>query len=154
MDAYGIVKICRFRDDVLVLASERLKSHAYGRGMINRTFYFITNARKSVMTKLSTLIAKCGLKTAPSHPGLFIKSTNLGVPLQDTSCHPVHIHASWPVSMVRRLGDLSTSHSDAEKASDAERAKDIFVERFVKHLPHHTSPTVHEQQEQATRGHR
>ena len=58
----------------------------------------------------------------------FIKPTNLGVPLQDTSCHPAHIHKSWPVSMVRRLGDLSTSHSYAEKA------KDILIERFVKHL--------------------
>ena len=54
--------------------------------------------------------------------------TNLGVPLQDTSCHPAHIHKSWPVSMVRRLGDLSTSHSYAEKA------KNILIERFVKHL--------------------
>ena len=53
------------------------------------------------MTKWSTLIARCGLKTVP--------------PLQHTSCHPAHIHKSWPVSMVRRLEDLST-------------------ERFVRHL--------------------
>ena len=80
------------------------------------------------MTKLSTFIVKCRLETAPSNPGLFLKPTNLGVPLQDISCHPAHIHKSWPVSMVRRLGNLSTSHSYAEKA------KEILVERFVRHL--------------------
>ena len=46
LESYGIVKIGRFRDDVLVLASERLKSETYGRGMINRAGYFITKKRK------------------------------------------------------------------------------------------------------------
>ena len=88
----------------------------------------LQNARKSVMTQLSSLIAKCGWKAAPSNTGLKKTPTNLGVPLQDTSCHPVHIHKSWPVSTVRRLGDLSTSHSNAEKA------KKILIDRFVRHL--------------------
>ena len=78
------------------------------------------------MTNKSTLIAKCGSKTIQSGP--YIKPTYLGVPLQDTCCHPAHIHKSWPVSMVRRLGDVSTSHSYAEKA------KEILIERFVRHL--------------------
>ena len=49
------MKICRFRDDVLVLASERVQSHAYGRGMIVRTGYFITNYDKINCDKLEYL---------------------------------------------------------------------------------------------------
>ena len=154
MDAYGIVKICRFRDDVLVLASERLKSHDYGRGMINRTFYFTTKCEKISHDQIEYLDCEVWIENGTIPSGPLKEPTSLGVPLQDTSCHPVHIHTSWPVSVVPRHGDLSTSHRYAEKACYAERAKDIFVERFVKHLPHHTSPTVYEQQVQATRGHR
>ena len=46
MEMCGIVKIWRFREDVLVLASERLKSHTYERGMINRAGCFITKCVK------------------------------------------------------------------------------------------------------------
>ena len=128
METYGIVKIWRFRDDILVLASERLKTHTYGRGMINKAGYFITKCEKVSHEKIEYLDCEVWIENGTIQSRPFIKPTNLGVPLQDTSCHPAHIHKSWPVSMVRRLGDLSTSHSYAEKA------KDILIERFVKHL--------------------
>ena len=129
MGAYGIVKIWRSRDDVLLLASERLKSLAYGPGVINRAGHFIAKCEKISHDTFEYLDCEVWIeKTAPSNPGLFIKPTNLRVPLRDTRCHPVHIHESWPVCAVRRLGDLNTSHSDAVKA------KDLLIEWFVRHL--------------------
>ena len=70
MEAYGIVKIWRFRDDILVLASERLKTHAHGRGMINRASYFITKCEKVSYDKIKYLYCECGSKTAPSNQSL------------------------------------------------------------------------------------
>ena len=46
MEIHGMVRIWRFQDDVLVLASERLKSHTSGRGMIKRAGYFNTKCEK------------------------------------------------------------------------------------------------------------
>ena len=51
MDAYGIVKIWRFRDDILVLASERFTSNANGRGLIQRASYFITKCAAKANTR-------------------------------------------------------------------------------------------------------
>ena len=51
----GIVKIWRFRDEVLVLASERLKSHTNGRSMINRAGYFTTKCKKIRNDKIEYL---------------------------------------------------------------------------------------------------
>ena len=128
MEAYGIMNIWRFRDDILVLASERFKTHAYGRGMINRAGYFITQCEKVSYDKIKYLDCEVWVENGTIQSKPFVKPTNLGVPLQDTSCHPAHTHKSWPVSMVRRLGDLSTSHIYAEKA------KNILIEWFVKHM--------------------
>ena len=66
MDAPGIVKIWRFHDDVLVLASERLKSHAYGRVMINQAGYFITKCEKMSHDKIENLYCEVGLSY--NHP--------------------------------------------------------------------------------------
>ena len=67
MDAYGIVKIWSFRDDILVLASERFTSNANGRGLIQRASYFITKCAAKANTRF--------LKDSRSTGTLSTKST-------------------------------------------------------------------------------
>ena len=47
-EAHGIFKILRFRDDSLVLVSEKETSYRYGRDMINRAGYFIATCEKQL----------------------------------------------------------------------------------------------------------
>ena len=60
LESYGIVKIWRFRDDVLVLASERLKSQNLRakHDQPEQVTSLPKKTRKAVMTKLSTLIVE------------------------------------------------------------------------------------------------
>ena len=84
--------------------------------------------RENQPDKIEYLDCEVWIENGTIQARSFIKPSNLGSLRQDTSCHPAHIHKSWPVSVVPRLGGLSTSHSHAETA------KDIRIERFVRHL--------------------
>ena len=77
MEAHGIVKIWRFRDDFLVLASKRLKTHAYGRRMINRAGYFITQCEKVSYDKIEYLDCEVWVENGTIQSKPFVKPTNL-----------------------------------------------------------------------------
>ena len=76
MEAYGIVKIWMLRDDILVLAWERLKTHAYGRGMINRAGFFITICEKLSHEKIEYLDCEVCVENGTIQSKPFIKPTN------------------------------------------------------------------------------
>ena len=71
MEMCGIVKIWRFRDDVLVLASERLKSHTFGQGMIDRAGYFITKCKKISHDKIEYLDCEAWIENGTTQSRLF-----------------------------------------------------------------------------------
>ena len=96
--------------------------------MINQAGHFIAKCEKNSHDNIEYLDCEVWFENGTIQSRPFQKPTNLGVPLQDTSCHPAHIHKSWPVSKVRRLGDDCTSHSYTEKA------KETLPEKFVRHL--------------------
>ena len=75
MKMYGIAKIWSFRDDILVLASERLKTHTYGRGMINRAGYFVTKCEKVSHDKIENLDCR-SVDRKRHHPIQALHKTN------------------------------------------------------------------------------
>ena len=120
MEAKGIVKIWMFRDDILVLASERLKTHAYGRGMINRASFFITICEKVSQDKIEYLGCEVWIENGTIQSKPLIKPTNLGV-LHKThelpSCADSNVVASlysstpWRPQHVAQLRGRSKEHS-------------------------------------------
>ena len=52
------------------------------------------------------------------------KPTSLGIPLCTTSTHPFSTHRSWPISMIKRLGPISSTRDGALGA------KRVLVDRF------------------------
>ena len=56
------------------------------------------------------------------------KPTNLGIPLDTSSAHPVHVHTSWPKAVLRRAMLLSST------LHGAEAAREVLRHRFIQHF--------------------
>ena len=56
------------------------------------------------------------------------KPTNLGIPLDTGSAHPVHVHTSWPRAVLRRAMLLSST------LHGAEAAREVLRQRFIQHF--------------------
>merc|ERR1711920_882511 len=80
--------------------------------------------RKNInMLQLKLTLEDGGISVRPA-----LKVTSLGMPLSHLSCHPLHVHASWPLSCVRSLGGLSSHPTFAESA------KEQLISRFRRHF--------------------
>ena len=104
--------------------------------MVDRTKYFITKWVNVSINRMEYLDREAWIESATIQSKSFVKPTNLGVPLQDTSGLPQHIHNSWLVSMVRRLGAL------ARRTAMLRKRRRFSSTGFIKHLiePRATPP--------------
>jgi hypothetical protein len=109
---HGVLLYLRFRDDVFFVAENRTHAMAF----IERLSRAAAPWRLEVET-ISSLMAvmldlmvfkgprfrSCGKLDYRPH----IKPTARHVPLSARSCHPEHVHRSWPISEISRMRRLS-----------------------------------------------
>ena len=131
MEAHNILAFFRFRDDVLLIASDknnRSLTRKYVKRYIELSDYFRVLCEEVSSTKITMLDIEVSIRgnkfiTAPTW-----KPTSLGIPLCTSSAHPKKVHEGWPIALIRRLGPLSSN------LQNALRAKKLLVERFCQHL--------------------
>jgi len=126
-DAHQILCWLRFRDDIFVVGADKGLLKAFYSEFSRRCKYFETEVvqwSRCSVSMLQTNVRRVGrrLVAAPK-----FKGCNSGMPLDRSSCHAAHVHASWPCAFVRSLGRLSTWHVDAV------HAKMIFLRRLESH---------------------
>jgi hypothetical protein len=139
LEQFGIDGYWRFRDDILVLGSDRVKSVKFCQGMRARSRCFELECEGFYSNGVHFLeigmhIASIRFEVSPK-----FKDTALQIPLSFESGHSVHVHAGWPLAQMRRLGSLSSSKRLAMIA------KQTYLQRFWRY---HAHPSVLEDLEQ------
>jgi hypothetical protein len=127
--AFGIKLFTRFRDDTFIIATDRTLSHKYLRGYIERGRFFKIicegiNREKMKFLDMTVIHQGNYFKVIPSLKESFFNNH----PLCPSSCHVPHVHKSWPVAQIKRLGRLSTLDSDALQT------KEIYISKFTDHF--------------------
>ena len=113
-EEHGIECYLRYRDDIFAV----FKTPFFVRPFISKMNRFIKEAYVVEIEKTSMLevpMLDLMLRKVETHNGLFkishshyVKPTSRHLPLHPSSCHPMKIHRSWPISEVARIYGNST----------------------------------------------
>eukprot|EP00933_Yihiella_yeosuensis_P044464 TRINITY_DN39620_c0_g1_i1.p1 TRINITY_DN39620_c0_g1~~TRINITY_DN39620_c0_g1_i1.p1 ORF type:complete len:635 (+),score=76.46 TRINITY_DN39620_c0_g1_i1:476-2380(+) len=133
MNFHGIQAYWRFRDDILIIATDPKLSLPYVTKFMSSAGYFKVLCERVSRTEVRFLDVRVWKQGVAFLSAPTWKPTSLGIPLCLSSAHPPHVHSSWPVGLIKRLGSL------ASRAADAENAKKILIARFKNHL---ASPAI------------
>jgi hypothetical protein len=108
-------------------ANDRSKGRQWFHEYQRRAGYFKAKVEDINKVRIRMIDVLLELKNGRIRSSPVWKETSLGVPLCTTSARPAHIHKSWPIQAIKRLGYLSTDKEGANKA------KSILIERFRLH---------------------
>lgn len=133
MQEHGIKAYWRFRDDVLLIATEPSLTMQYVRHLMHLAGYFRVVCERVSRERIIFLDVEVWREGSNFHCAPAWKTSSLGIPICESSAHPRHVHVSWPTSLVKGLGIRSTRQQHADKA------KLILLQRFKAHL---ASPTI------------
>jgi hypothetical protein len=122
LDAFGIRRLWRYKDDILVVASCRVgtrnfveKLRTLGKGTFKFEVSDVKSAGKSIrFLDLSVRISEGRMVSVPGY-----KPTGLGLYLGRGSAHPFHVHKAWPKMMLCRVRDLCSRFEDIDEARAA-----------------------------------
>jgi hypothetical protein len=129
----------RFCDDILILATgvvgdtdNRVQVRQFLQSMKRHAGYFKLVCKEVSLVSVTFLEVDVGFEPTCFTTTPRFTDCSLSRPLAADSAHPVHIHTSWPVSVARRLRQLSSSVVIGNNAVTA------FVLRLRKYLtpPH------------------
>ena len=134
---YGIEGFWRFKDDGLVLGTNRGKAQEFLREYKKRASFFrvnIESVNSFTVRFLEVSVDKTEtlFTTEPMY-----KSTNISRPLCSTSAHPRHIHTSWIMALAKRSVELASTPELAARA--LERLKHRLITNSA---PHHQIDVV------------
>ena len=65
---------------------------------------------KNVATFMETSVS---VRNGLLHAAYVMKETACRIPLAVDSAHPMHVHSTWPVAMMKRVARISHSHKQA-----------------------------------------
>ena len=125
-DLYGIIAYFRFKHDIFIIGSVRSNTREFIWEMQRRAGYFtieLDTINSTQIRYLELLVTK-GVLSQRFLVTPTWKPTSLGIPLCTTSTHPFSTHRSWPISMIKRLGPISSTRDGALGA------KRVLVDRF------------------------
>ena len=145
----GIVKIWRFRDEVLVLASERLKSHTDGRSMINREGYFTTKCKKIRNDKIEYLHCEVSIGNGTIQSRPFFENQPIWEFVYKTQAAILHTFTSRGPSLWFDAVETSA------RRTATQRKQRRFLSRGLSGTwPHQASSAGYEKRVQAKQKHR
>ena len=125
--AHGIDEYLRYRDDILIIGHDSAGSRRYFWELKARAKYFKVICESVSRTEVHFLRHRIWKQDGGFMYEPAFKPTSLGVPLCRTSCHPRHVHDTWPVAFLSSMGRLSSN------SAAAERAKSTFIQRLIKY---------------------
>ena len=133
MPQFDVTHYWRFRDDAIMLANCHLKAGRMLHPLQVHAEYFTVTLEATDREQMQYLGLMCRKQGNRIVTEPYIKPTNLGIPLSTQSCHPVHVHSSWPKAVIQRLSSLSST------AAAAEAANSQIVQRFQRY---HANPAL------------
>jgi hypothetical protein len=115
---HGINSYLRFKDDLIIFGRTRNDLVTFAEGLQQRAGYFkikieeiVDKSSSCQFLDLEIFFSHGRWKARP-----YIKPSNLGIPLDPSSAHPVHVHRNWPKQMVNRFYKLSSEVAHAQEA--------------------------------------
>ena len=117
-NTHGINSYLRFKDDLIIFGHTRDGLVTFTEGLQRRAGYFkikieeiVDKSSSCQFLDLEIFYSHGKWKAKP-----YIKPSNLGIPLDPSSSHPVHVHRNWPKQMVNRFYKLSSEVAHAREA--------------------------------------
>ena len=125
---YKIDGYWRFKDDALLLVNDMDLAKQFIWDTMRLADYFVVEceAVSSTQVKFLEVMVEKTYERFVIRPEY--KPTNLGIPLDTSSAHPVHVHTSWPKAVLRRAMLLSST------LHGAEAAREVLRQRFIQHF--------------------
>ena len=113
---FHIVGYWRYRDDILIIGSDRQNTVKYCQTLRSKASLFKLECKgfSSSVHFLEVIITK---STTCYEYGPECKPTSLQIPMATDSAHPSHVHFSWPIAQLKNKRMSSTRN----KAMEAKR---------------------------------
>jgi hypothetical protein len=124
----GIMGYFRFRDDILILGSNRPGARAFVQYLKNYSGCYQLEVEQVSQKVVQMLDLRLTNNKGTISTSVAIKPTAMGMPLSSESIHPLSVHESWTRAYVHRIIRL-TSNKD-----DALRMIDSFIKRLRDHF--------------------
>ena len=115
LSAYGIKTYMRFKDDIFVVANDKIKLREWYWRLRDGATCFKTIVEQYSLSCVSMLQVTVSVEGSRLVARPKFKEMSLEVPLCTSSAHARHVHR-WPCSFIRNLGLISTDYRDALKA--------------------------------------
>ena len=115
LEKFALLAYWRFKDDIILLATNRPLLRQYIAEFRSRARYF--NIIVEILgTDVNFLDVNVFIENNKIFTRPFTKMTDISVPLSTDSAHPKHVHASWPKAMTRRMHALASTPDMARQA--------------------------------------
>lgn len=142
--AHELIAYWRYRDDILIVYRDVEMFAKWIAEFKRRAGYFRIQCEKIATSTIEYL----DLTLFRDGPRLLAKPAfkreKLSRPLGATSGHPMAVHLSWPIGMIRGYGRLSSRHSDAVEAKNTliARFNKFFTPRTLIDILERTDPFI------------
>ena len=117
-----------FKDDALLVVNDMKLAKQFIWDTMRLADYFVVECEAVSSTQVKFLEVMVIITYERFEIKPEYKPTNLGIPLDTSSAHLVHVHLSWPKAVLRRAMLLSSTRHGADAA------REVLRQRFIHHF--------------------